>query len=80
MHMTAVDLPPPAIAHFYLAVPGRCSVANHEMISEAVLHSAHMPMVIIEDARVSLPRPAIVDNDELPTSSFHRRAADCFDH
>jgi len=39
-----------------------------------------MPMVIIEDARVSLPRPAIVDNDELPTSSFHRRAADCFDH
>ena len=80
MHMTAVDLPPPAIAHFYLAVPGRCSVADHEMIGETVLHPPDVPMVIIEDARVSLARPAIVHDDELPASPFDWRAADRFDH
>ncbi len=80
VHMAAVDLTAPAVPHFYLAIPSRCSVTNHEMISEAVLHSAHMPMVIIEDARVSLPRPTVVHNNELPAAPFDWRAADRFDH
>src|SRR5256884_9661410 len=39
-----------------------------------------MAMIIIEDARVPLARPAIVHNDELPASPFDWRAADRFDH
>jgi len=78
--MTAVDLAPPPVSYLNLAVAGRCPIANHEVIGEAILHPADMPMVIIEDARVSLPCPAIVDNDKLPTTSLHRRAADLFDH
>jgi len=80
VHMTAVDLAPPPVSYLNLAVAGRCPIANHEVIGEAILHPADMPMVIIEDARVSLPCPAIVDNDKLPTTSLHRRAADLFDH
>jgi hypothetical protein len=79
VHVAAVDLAPPAIAYFYLAIACRCSVANHEMISEAVLHPPDVPMIIIEHARISLPGSTIVYDDELPTPSFHRCAADRFD-
>ena len=79
VHVAAVDLAAPAIAHFNLAITGRGSVANHKMIGQTVLHSAHVPMVIVEYARVSLSRAAIVDDNELPASSFYRRATDCFD-
>jgi hypothetical protein len=37
-----------------------------------------MPMVIIEDARVSLARATIVHHNELPAAPFHWRAPDCF--
>src|ERR687887_2857591 len=48
VYMAAVDLAPPAIADFDLAVTGRSAVADHEMIGEAVLHPANMLMVIIK--------------------------------
>ena len=79
VHVAAVDLAAPAIAHFNLAITGRGSVANHKMIGQTVLHSAHVPMIIVEYARVPLPRAAIVDDNELPASSFYRSATDCFD-
>jgi len=78
MHMAAVDLPPPAIAHFDLAVAGRCAVADHEMIRKSVLHSANMSMVIIEHARIALPGAAVVDDNELPATPLDRRASDFF--
>jgi hypothetical protein len=69
----------PAIAHFYLAVPARCSVANYEMISKSVAHASHISMIIVERARVALPCSTVVHDDKLPTTTLYRRAANCFD-
>ncbi len=74
VHVPAVDLAAPAIARFNLAVSCGCSVPDHEMIGETILHPAHVPMVIIEDARVALPRAAIMHYNELPATPFHWRA------
>ncbi len=46
------------------------------MIRHAILHVPYIAVVIIERARVSLPCTAVVDNDEFPTRSLDRRAAD----
>ena len=78
MHMPAVDLPAPAIAHFNLAVSRGRSVSDHKMIGETILHSAHVPVIIIEDTRVPLPCAAIMHDNELPATPFHRRASDRF--
>src|SRR5919201_6031848 len=78
--MSAVDLAAPAIAHFDLAVSCGCSVSDDEMIGETILHSAHVPMIVIEHARVPLPCAAIVHHNELPAAPFHRRASDRFDN
>ena len=78
--MTAVDLPPPAITHFDLAVAGGCAVADDKMIGQAVLHSTDMPVIVIEDTCVALSRAAIVHDNELPPTPFHRGAPDCIDH
>ncbi len=77
--MPAVNLAPPAIAHFDLAIAGGCSVPNHEMIRKTILHPADVPMVIIKHARVSLSRAAIMHDNELPATPFHWRASDSVD-
>ena len=79
VHVSAVNLAAPAIAHFNLAVSRGCSVPDHKMIGETILHPAHVPMVIIEDTRIALPRAAIMDHNELPATPFHWRASDRFD-
>ena len=79
VHMAAVDLTPPAIAHFDLAVARGSSVADDEVVGETILHPADMPMIIIENARVALPRAAVVYHNELPSAPFHRCAPDGFD-
>src|SRR5205823_2437884 len=76
MNVATVDLPAPAIAHFHLAVAGRCAVADDEVVGESVLHSSEMAMVIIERGGVALPRPAVVDDDVLPASARDRSAID----
>jgi hypothetical protein len=78
VHVAAVDLAPPAIAHFDLTVARGRSVADHEMVGKTILHPADMPMIIIENARVALPRAAIVHHDELPAPPFHGCASDGF--
>jgi len=80
VHVAAVDLAPPTIAHFDLTITSRCSVADDEVISKAVLHASDMPMVIIENARVALSRAAIMHDNELPPTPFHRRAPDRVDN
>ncbi len=77
--MAAVDLPAPAITHLDLAIAGRCAVANYKMVSEPVPHAADMPVVIIKNSRVALPGATIVDDDELPATPLHWRAADLLD-
>ena len=79
VYVAAVDLASPAIAYFDLTVAGGSSVADHEMVCEPVLHSANMSVIIIKDARISLPCAAVMDNNELPTTPFYRRASDGFD-
>ena len=79
VHVAAVDLAPPAIAHFDLAVARGSSVANHEMVRKTILHPADVPMIIIKSARVSLPRAAIMHDNELPATPLHWRASDGFD-
>ena len=79
MDVPAVDLTPPAVAHFDLAVAGRGAVADHEMVGEPVSHSSNIAVVIIERSGVTLSRAAVVHDNELPASSFHGRAADLFD-
>ena len=80
VHVAAVDLTSPAIAYFDLTVAGGSSVADHEMVCQPVLHPANMSVIIIKDARVSLPCAAVMDNNELPTTPFHRRASDGVDN
>ncbi len=80
MHVAAVDLASPAIAHFDLTIASRCSVTNDEVISKAILHATDMPMIIIENARVALSRAAIMHDDELPATPFHRRTPDRVDN
>ena len=80
VHVTAVDLTPPAVAHFDLTIAGRCSVADHEMISESVLHSPDAPMVIVEHGRVPLSCAAVVHDDVLPASTRNRGTIDCRSH
>jgi hypothetical protein len=76
VHMSAVDLTPPAIAHFDLAIAGRGAVADDEVIGESVSHSADVPVVIIEDPGAALSCPAVVHNDELPTTAQDQGAID----
>lgn len=77
--MSAINLAAPPVAYFDLTVSRGCSVADHKMIGETILHPAHMPMVIIEDARVALSRATIVYHNELPATSFDGCASDRVD-
>ena len=79
VHVSAIDLAAPAIAHYNLAVSGGCSVSDHKMIGETILHSAHVPMIVVEDAGVALPRAAVMHHNELPATPFDWRAPDRFD-
>ena len=79
VHVAAVDLTSPTIAHFDLAVAGGCSVANHEVVCKTILHPADVPMIIIKSARVALPRAAVVHHNELPATSLHWCASDRID-
>jgi len=79
VNVAAVDLTPPPIAHFDLAVACGCSVADHEMVRKTILHPADVPMIIIKSARVTLSGAAIMHDNELPATPFHWRASDGFD-
>jgi len=74
MDMAAIDLPTPAIADFDLTIAGRSPIADHEMVSEPVLHPAKMPMIVIKRGSVALACSAIVHNDVLPATACDRRA------
>lgn len=65
--VTAIDLPPPTIAHLDFAVSRGSSITNNEMISQPVLHSSHVAMIVIENACAPLLRAAVVHDDEMPS-------------
>ena len=76
VHVSAVNLAPPAIAYFDLAITGRGAVADDEMIGESILHSAHVPVVIIENPGATLSCAAVVHNNELPATAHYRGPID----
>jgi len=80
VHMSAVNLTGPPIAHLYFAVAGGRAVSDYEMIGEAVFHFADLAMVIIEHLRIALAGSAVVYHDEFPAVAGHRRSPDLFDH
>jgi len=80
MDMATVDLTAPAVSHFDLAIAGRCPIANHEVISEPILHSPDMSMIIIEYPRVALARATVMNDDKLPTAPLHWCPTDLFDN
>jgi len=79
VHVTTVNLPSPAIADFDLTITRGCSIANHEMIGEAIPHPPNLAMIIIKRARVSLACPAIVHDHKLPAPALNRCIANRFD-
>ena len=79
VNMATAHLFDPALADLDLAVARRSSVADDELIGEPILHSTNMTMVVIENLRAPLPRPAVVDDDEFPAIALDRRAADRVD-
>ena len=76
MDVAAIDLAPPAIADFDLAVAGGGAVADDEMVGEAVGHAPDIAVVVIEDAGVALPGAAVVHDDEAPALAQDRGAID----
>jgi hypothetical protein len=79
VHVAAVDLTPPAVAYFNLAVARRSAVADHKMIRKTILHPADASMIIIKSPRVSLPRAAIMHDNELPATALYWCTPDGFD-
>lgn len=80
VHVAAIDLSTPAISNFDLSIAGGGAVPDDKMISEAVLHSSKMSVVVIERGGVALSRSAVVDNDVLPTATSDRRAINLAAH
>jgi hypothetical protein len=80
VHVPAVNLAPPAIAHFDLAVARGSAITDDEMIGEPVLHPANMPVVIIENAGIALPSATVVHDNELPAAPHNRRPIDFISH
>ena len=74
--MPAVDLPKPAIANLDLAIAGRSSIPDYEMIGQPIFHPAYVPMIIIKRARIPLPGAAVMHDDKFPARPLHRRPAD----
>ena len=79
VHMSASHLPHPAIADFDLAVARRSPIADHKMVGQPIPHPPHMPVIIIKNPRAPLPGAAVVDDDEFPARSLHRRPPDRLD-
>lgn len=76
VHVATIDLPSPTVAHLDLPIASRSSIADYELVRQSVLHPPDVAMVVIKNASIALPSPAIVDHDELPAATLHRRAID----
>lgn len=70
-HVSAVKLSRPARTDFNLAVAGGSAIADDKMVGKSVLHLAHAAMISVEDASVSLPGSAVVNDDVLPPAFLH---------
>ena len=72
-HVSAVELSRPARTNFDFAIARGSSIADDKMVGESVLHLADTAMIRIEDAGVSLPGSAVVNDDVLPPALLDSR-------
>ena len=79
-HMSAVELSRPARTDFDLAVAGGSAIADDKMVGQSVLHLTHTAMISVEDASVSLPGAAVVNDDILPPAFLHSCPVNCSAH
>ena len=50
------------------------------MVSQSVWHPADISMVVVEDARITLARTAVMNDDVLPAIARHARIVDSLSH
>src|SRR5258708_7517131 len=74
--MAAVELPYPAVSNFNLTIARGGAVTNDEMIGQTVRHPAHMAMIIVEDASVTLAGTAVMNDDVFPSVTCDPRIVD----
>lgn len=77
-NMTAIDLPSPAVTDFDLSIPRGISIADDEVVGEAILHFAYPPVINIENSSVPLAGAAVVNDDVFPASALNFRVVDGF--
>lgn len=77
VNVASTELAIPPISNFDLAVSRRCTVSDHEMVGQSIGHSADMTMVVIEDAGVTLARPAVVNDNIFPAITADARVINC---
>ena len=75
-HVSAVKLSRPARTDFNLAIARGSPVADDKMIGKSVPHLTHTAVICIEDASVSLPCSAVVNDDVLPPAFLDSRPVD----
>ena len=75
--VSACHLLNPSVANFDLAIAGRCTVADDQMVGQSIWHFAHVAMIVVEDPGVPLSGSAIVDNDIFPSVPGHACFVDC---
>lgn len=76
-NMASVDLPGPAVTDLNLAIARTVTVADHEVVGQAVLHVPHPEVIDVKDPGVPLTGAAVVDDDIFPSPPAHRCAVDC---
>src|SRR5262245_19240228 len=76
MNVAAVDLAPPAIANLDFPVAGGGTVADDEVVGEAVAHPANIVVIVVEDAGVALSGATVVYDDKPPAVAQHRSTID----
>ena len=74
--MPPTDLSFPSFANIDFAIRGVASLADDEMVGEAVLHSADAPVVMLHASDAVVAVGAVVDDDVLPAVSPEARPVD----
>jgi len=77
VNVSACQLLNPSVANFDLAIAGRRTVTDDEMVGQSVWHFAHVAMIIVKDPSVPLSGSAIMDNDIFPSVPGHACVVDC---
>ena len=68
--MAAVDLSGPAASDFDFSIARGISIADDEVVGEAILHFANASVVDIKNPRVSLACATIMNDDVFPASAL----------